>query len=126
MRGLFHATIEQIQPYVDATHWAAMLDIIRITTPIYIGLWDNELICLVGLVPRSILSSSAYLWLYETPLVREHRVVVGRYAKRLIDEWCKTYRLEGHCVTDSWRWLRSLGAIQTSQTTFEIPQWPHR
>lgn len=121
MKGLFRAAPNQVQPYVTPEHWSTMSNIIHLTDPLYIGLWDSQLVCLVGLVPRSLLSDTAYLWLYDTPLVRQHRIAVARHAIRLVREWRKTWHLEGHCINpESWPWLRSLGAVLTSDTTFEI------
>jgi hypothetical protein len=125
VRGLYRVSLDEAKGLVDGNDWAVIYHVARLTTPLLAGLWDGKLLCLIGLVPRSLLSDTAYLWLYDTPEAKLHRIAVVRHAKRLIDQWRQTYRLEGHCVTDSWRWLRSLGAIQTSQITFEIPRWPH-
>lgn len=121
MRGLFCVTVDQAQSFISPTDWPHILHFAKFADPLYAGLWDSKLVCLVGLIPQTLLSDRAYIWLHDTPLAQEHKLLVGRYAKRLISHWRQIYRLEGHCLTpQSWRWLKSLGAVETSSTTFEI------
>lgn len=78
------------------------------------GYVDGKLICCWGLIPPSLLSDQAYLWMHSTEAVREHRFLLVRHSQRIIEKSLERYgRIVGHCVataTDSIRWLRWLGA----------------
>ncbi len=93
-----------------------------LSNPLYVGTYEGQLVCLVGLIPPTLLSDTAYIWCHHTDLVADHKLLFGRYAKRLVAQLMQLYpRLIGHCLNeDSWRWLRSLGAKLTSPNMFEI------
>lgn len=93
--------------------------------PLLVGTYDGRLLCLVGLVPPSMISDTAYIWCYDTAEVQQHKVMFGRYARRLVAQLRQKYsRIVGHCLNDRSRlWLASLGATFT-ETTFEIVSWP--
>lgn len=77
----------------------------------YVG---DVLICCWGLIPPSMLSRQAYLWMHSTPAVRDHAFCLVRHSQRVIEEMLKDYdKIVGHCredAADSIRWLRWLGA----------------
>jgi hypothetical protein len=91
----------------------------RLSAQVYLGYIDNRLIACWGLVPPTVFSGYAYLWMYTTPLVREHQFTFVRRSQIIIKDMLKSYpTIVGHCVadaTDSIRWLRWLGA------SFEMP-----
>jgi hypothetical protein len=90
---------------------AAMVPAARRADPLIAGLCDHGLLCILGFVPESILSDAAYLWMCSTPLVNEHKMIFGRWAKRMIAAAHDRYpRLYGHCQKDSVGWLIRLGA----------------
>lgn len=78
------------------------------------GYADEKLLCCWGLIPPSLLSNQAYLWMYSTPLIREHQFLLVRHSQRVIEEALLRYpNIIGHCVIgarDSIRWLGWLGA----------------
>jgi hypothetical protein len=78
------------------------------------GFAGGKLICCWGLIPPSLLSDQAYLWMHSTPAVKDHTFVLVRHSQRIIEDALKKYpRIVGHCkvgATDSIRWLRWLGA----------------
>lgn len=81
--------------------------------PLFVGMYGNQVICFVGFIPASLLSDVAYLWMYSTPAVVDHKVMVGRFGRRLIKAARERYpRICGHC-SDSRLWLESLGATVT-------------
>lgn len=77
----------------------------------YVG---DQLICCWGLIPPSLLSDQAYLWMHTTPEVKDHQFLLVRHSQRVIEGVLSRYtRITGHCVigeTNSIRWLRWLGA----------------
>lgn len=78
------------------------------------GLVDGEAACMWGLIPPTILSDSAYLWLLTTELVAEHKFLFIRHSQRYIEEALKKYPLIiGDVVGNNRstiRWLKFLGA----------------
>ena len=92
----------------------------QLSDPIFVGLHNGAYVCMVGFIPRTLLADEAFLWLNDGPLVREHPLLVGLYARRLIRVALLRYpRLVGFCAAHSERWLRSLGATITG-TRFVI------
>lgn len=81
---------------------------------VWSGYVDDKLICCWGLIPPTLLSSQAYLWMHSTPAIREHQFLLVRHSQRIIEKMLDRYdRIVGDCLagaTDSIRWLRWLGA----------------
>ena len=83
------------------------------TTVLYIGTVDGEFVCTWGLIPPTLMSESAYLWLYSGEL-KEHQFVFIRHSQRAIEMALKEYpTITG--VTrvgqpKTIRWLKWLGA----------------
>ena len=88
------------------------------------GYIDEDLICCWGLIPPSILSNQAYLWMHSTEAVREHRFLLVRHSQKVIGKALERYStIIGHCdinAQDSMRWLKWLGA------EFSPPDGPFR
>lgn len=88
------------------------------------GYVDDRLICCWGLIPPSLLSNQAYLWMHSTPAIRDHRFLLVRHSQRIIEKALERYpMITGHChvtAVDSIRWLRWLGAA------FEPISGPYR
>jgi hypothetical protein len=87
---------------------------------VYKGEIDGEMACIWGLVPPTIMSTHAYIWLQTTPISDQHTFILVRYSQIMVQEMLKEYdALVGHCrVTDerAIRWVRWLGAV------FDKPQ----
>jgi len=76
------------------------------------GLIDGKIACVWGLIPPTILSEQAYLWLITTDIIAEHKFLFVRNAQRYVEEALKQYpELIGE-VGDARavRWLKWLGA----------------
>ena len=74
---------------------------------------DDELACLWGLAPESLLSSQAYLWLVTTDTAMEHKFLLVRYSQMFVDRALENYEtLVGHCEAGNIpakRWVKWLG-----------------
>lgn len=74
----------------------------------------GDLVAIWGLIPPSLLSSQAYLWMHSTDAVREHTFLFVRHSQRMVERMLKHYEIIiGHCEVEaahSRRWLRWLGA----------------
>lgn len=80
----------------------------------YVGYVDDKPACVWGLIPRSLLSNQAYLWLLTTDIAVEHKFLLVRYSQRFVEDALKTYEcLYGHVEAGNFRakrWLKWLGA----------------
>lgn len=81
---------------------------------------DGRGACLWGLIPPTLLSDQAYLWLWTNELAEQHSFLLVRYSQRMIEEMLKEFPiLVGHCHSEdprAQRWLKWLGA------EFDFPQ----
>ena len=86
------------------------------STSMWIGLIDGQLACMWGLIPPTLMSNQAYLWLYTTDVIKEHQFVLIRHSQLVMEEILKRYKCVcGHVVmgsgdSKSVRWLKWLGA----------------
>lgn len=81
------------------------------SSPLLVGWYDRELACVLGFIPPTLLSDTAYLWCNTFQAANDHPVLFGLWARRLIPYALKRYPLlVGHCNETSMRWLTSLGA----------------
>lgn len=78
------------------------------------GLINGDLACMWGLIPPTILSSTAWLWLVTTEIVAEHKFLFVRHSQRWMEEALKVYpEITGDCLLGNLpaqRWLKWLGA----------------
>lgn len=81
---------------------------------VWIGSEGSKILCVWGLIPPSLLSDRAYLWLFTTEHMREHVFLFVRYSQRAVREMLQVYPvIVGHAQVGadrSIRWLRWLGA----------------
>lgn len=84
-----------------------------------VGLWagfvDGEFVSITGLIPPTLLSNEAHLWLHTTPALKGHEFVFIRHSQRFIEEALKRYpTIVGITMADNEkavRWLKWLGAV---------------
>ncbi len=81
---------------------------------LYYGLVDEKVACAWGLVPPTIISDNAYIWLHHTDLVEKHKFLFIRYSQRAVGEMLDRYsEINGHAHGQNERgirWLKWLGA----------------
>jgi hypothetical protein len=86
------------------------------SSAIWVGLIDEQLACIWGLIPPTLMSNQAYLWLYTTDVIKEHQFVLIRHSQLVMEEILKRYKsvcgpvVLGKGDSKSVRWLRWLGA----------------
>jgi hypothetical protein len=103
---------------------------------VWIGFNDDAILCAFGLIPPTMLSNRAYLWLYTTHHMTEHVFVFIRHSQRMVQEMLQEFPvIVGHGTTDaprSLRWLHWLGAKfgepqgRFLPFTIEASQWQQR
>lgn len=92
----------------------AMQRAIMNSSQIWLGTDDGKVLALWGLIPPTILSDVAYLWLHTTRHLTGHTFVLVRHSQRLVQDMLHDYpTIVGHGTVGarrSLRWLRWLGA----------------
>lgn len=75
----------------------------------------GELYCIWGLIPPTLLSDRAYLWLHTTEAVEGNEFVLVRRSQIELAKMLEQFpTIVGHCAVDaarSIRWLGWLGAV---------------
>lgn len=92
-----------------------MLNVCRnMSLTTWIGYNNDELICIWGVIPPSIISEEVYLWLHTTGAIKTSQFIFVRHSQMVIQELLKEYKLiTGHVSVNapaSKRWLKWLGA----------------
>lgn len=81
---------------------------------VWIGSEDAKILCFLGIIPPTLLSDRAYLWLYTTEHLHEHVFIFVRHSQKVIAEVLEEFPLiVGHCAVGNrraHRWLEWLGA----------------
>lgn len=89
------------------------------------GMLDGSVACIWGLIPPTLLSDRAYLWLLTTDIIAEHKFLFVRYSQRYIEEMLKVYPVIYGEVEPknekAKRWLKWLGATFGEPTNGLIP-----
>ena len=84
------------------------------TTQVWIGLADGKLVCIWGLIPPTLLSDTAYLWLYTTEAIKGHEFLFVRHSQIAVKAMLKLYpTITGITKIgneQTLRWLKWLGA----------------
>lgn len=84
------------------------------STVIWAGFINGGLACIWGVIPPTLMSNQAYLWLYTTDLIKEHQFLLVRHSQLVMEEILDEYpSVVGHAIigsSKSIRWLKWLGA----------------
>lgn len=80
----------------------------------WVGRADGELACVWGLIPPTMMSEQAYLWLNTTDVVDDHTFVFVRMAQCYMEKMLEMFpTIVGHCAISqprAKRWLQWMGA----------------
>ncbi len=80
----------------------------------FVGYYEGQIACVMGLIPPTCLSTSAYIWLLHTDLVEAHKFLFIRHSRMWIADVLKLYSsIYGHVDPthpERIRWLKWLGA----------------
>lgn len=90
-----------------------LMECYRLSAIVWAGMVEGEPACLWGLIPPTLMSDQAYLWLLTTDLVEDHKFLFVRHSQRFVEIMLQQYpRIIGHCetsATQSIRWIKWLG-----------------
>lgn len=96
---------EQENKSLDACVWMSQ--------DTWIGTVNGQMACVWGLIPPSLLSEKAYLWLYTTKLIEEHKFLFVRHSQRWMEQALLQYpEIIGFTKVGNdraIRWLKWLG-----------------
>lgn len=110
---------------VSAEHKEILLRSTKNSSHLWLGTHDETILCFFGLIPPTLLSDVAYLWLYCTPSMQGHTIPLIRHSKRAVHDWLSIYTsIVGHGHVDKPRslaWLRLIGATFGEPTGSVIP-----
>ena len=91
-----------------------LLYLIQGSSDLWVGRYDGVVACVCGLVPPSLLSNQAYMWLVTTEVIPQHRFLLARYSRIFIERMLMKYdTIVGVCKLGqdmSIKWLKWLGA----------------
>ena len=86
----------------------------------YIAKYNGEVMCVWGLIPPTLLSEAATLWLLPTDLVTEHQFIFVRHSQLVVEKLLKRYPIIiGTTAQDNKRairWIKWLGGEYTGAT----------
>ena len=87
---------------------------VRVSSHSWVGLADGDIACVWGLIPGSLISDRAYLWVLVTKKVEEAPFLFVMSSRAVMKEMMERHQvLYGMCEVekpDSIRWLKLLGA----------------
>ncbi len=94
----------------------AQLDWCRsMSSEVWVGYIDGEMVSLWGLIPPTLISQQAYLWMHATDKVQEHKFLFVRHSQLVVEQMLTRYEtIVGHCIvgaSNSIRWVRWLGGV---------------
>jgi hypothetical protein len=108
-KGIYTVTLDQLTTLMPMDENACR--VAKLSTRLFVGYYNGELICAMGLIPPTLLSDNAYLWLVTTPAIDKCRLVFGLNAHRFLKRILTAYPiLVGHCDIKAFAWLKHLGA----------------
>lgn len=99
---------------ISADEVPAFTQCVNMSVEIYQGMVDDVIICVWGLIPPTLLSNQAYLWMYDTDAAQDHQFLFIRYSQRIVEKMLEEYEtIVGHAHAENTRgirWLKWLGA----------------
>jgi len=106
-------------------HGEAPLEVAKaadLSSTILVGIFNSKPLCYIGLIPKTLTSDTAYVWMIVTELGERHPLLLALNAKRVRDRILAKYScVWGHCFgSKSIAWLTSFGAKFVSEIEFEF------
>ena len=120
---IYQISFEQFARMTEGTPGReVLLSAAKLASEIIIGMYGDEVLAYIGLVPPTLLADRAYIWMLTTESGEAHPLLIARYGEKFIlTALCKYRVLFGHCFSEkSARWLRYMGAEFVSDTQFEF------
>lgn len=114
-----HDAIELIShdhlPMLHSLEQQTILRSLDNSTRIWAGLVDERLVAMWGLIPPTLMSDTAYLWLITTKHLQGHEFLFIRHSQRAVESMLEEFpEIVGHTLIanrSAQQWLRWLGAV---------------
>jgi hypothetical protein len=108
-KGIYAITLDQLKSIMPLSK--DELRVVQLSRHLFAGYYDDSLVSVMGLIPPTLLSDNAYLWLVTTEVIDKCKLVFGLNAHRFLKKILTMYPvLVGHCDINGFAWLRHLGA----------------
>jgi hypothetical protein len=102
------------KPALNAENEAKLNRCLLMSASLSAGFVDEDLVCIWGLIPPTLLSERAYIWLYTTPALEGNEFVFVRNSQRIIAKALEHFpSIHGHVHannTQARKWIKWLGA----------------
>ena len=133
MKSIAHASKAEIEHLIYSGACGTIEDnerqiIMRFTrccSNLWVGMVDQDVLCIYGLIPPSLISDTAYLWLQTTEKLQEHIFTFVRNSQIVVKDMLEVYpEIIGDCRIEDLRaqtWLKWLGATFGQPTETHIP-----
>lgn len=122
MESMLYATVYQ---QMTKDEQDIMNSFLFASIDLYVGTLDGEIACVWGLVPPTLCSSKAYMWLYTTDVVKEHQFLFIRHSQIALEKAFEKYdSIVGTMIAGNEktaRWLRWLGATFSPVEGMKVP-----
>lgn len=125
-----HADIRQLiqrSNYIklSETEDRTMTHCLMLSHEVWVGMIGQEIACIWGVAPPSLMSDQAYMWLFTTKLVEEHQFAFVRHSQIEMKKLLERYSMivgHSHVNADrSIRWLKWLGAVFGKPEGLRVP-----
>lgn len=87
---------------------------LKTSEEVWFGMHDGQIACVYGLNPPSVISNRAYLWLFTTDIIDEHKFLFIRNSQIVVKKALERYpTIVGHVTEKNYaarKWLKWLGA----------------
>lgn len=112
------ATVRQVKQLVPKATMTqhdivCLLRCSQAATKLWICKIDDDVVCVVGLVPPTIIADYAYLWLHVTEGFDGHEFIFVRHSQIMMQQALKEFQyIYGHCERKNkkaQRWIKWLG-----------------
>lgn len=106
--------LASIDPFMPTSAMDKIIMFAMISSHLYFGWVDNDFVAMWGLIPPTLMSDTAYLWMHVTEKLKGHEFFLVRHSQCVIEEALKKYSIiTGHTHSENLkaiRWLKWLGA----------------
>lgn len=110
---------------LDADNKRSFLACAKFSSELYVGMVDGKAVCIWGLMPPTIVSDQAYLWLHVLDTLQGYEFIFIRRSQLVVQGMLQSYpTIVGHCQIGNHkaqRWLKWLGAKFSQASNGFIP-----
>jgi hypothetical protein len=116
----YQITVQQMKSLISEhshvtlsdNEWRTLESAAEFSDPLLASLYDGKLLCVFGMIPVTLLSDTAHIWMYGMPTIRKYQTIFIREAYNVARNMNEIYEnLTGYCLDGgAMSWLRWVGA----------------